>query len=300
MENQNRKRNIRFVKVSEMIGIGIEVEDLDEKEKESLIKDIENINFQFIKYHNICFDRQTNKNYHFVRFVDIPKSMIDEVCALINQQLEKENYRISFYDCLNYVVSLFRKKIFPSLLDREIRGDICEALFILKAKKELNIDLTKYYYSDDNLYDFYFDDKKICVDIKGTTKISSNIKINYRQLIEKEFNRDFYVVEYQLVNDKETGKNIFELYNEIGLHSEIIKSKFDKWNNYKNLEEDGKKKIETYYLVNLDNTKIFKIKNESLPKINVTNDNLLIDLELTISTKNCNDGDINEVIRYIE
>lgn len=299
MENQNRKRNIRFVKVSEMIGIGIEVENLDEREKESLIKDIENINFQFIKYHNICFDRSTNKNYHFVRFMDIPKSMIDEVCALINQQLEKENYRISFYDCLHYVVSLFRKELFPSSLDREIRGDICEALFILKAKKELNIDLTKYYYSDDNLYDFYFDDKKICVDIKGTTKISSNIKINYRQLIEKEFNRDFYVVEYQLVNDKETGKNIFELYNEIGLHSEIIKSKYDKWNNYKNSEEDGKKKIETYYLVNLDNTKIFKIKNESLPKVNVTNDNLLIDLELTISTKNCNDGDINEVIRYI-
>ena len=300
MKNQNRKRNIRFVKVSEMIGIGIEVENLDEREKESLIKDIENINFQFIKYHNICFDRSTNKNYHFVRFMDIPKSMIDEVCALINQQLEKENYRISFYDCLHYVVSLFRKELFPSSLDREIRGDICEALFILKAKKELNIDLTKYYYSDDNLYDFYFDDKKICVDIKGTTKISSNIKINYRQLIEKEFNRDFYVVEYQLVNDKETGKNIFELYNEIGLHSEIIKSKYDKWNNYKNSEEDGKKKIETYYLVNLDNTKIFKIKNESLPKVNVTNDNLLIDLELTISTKNCNDGDINEVIRYIE
>lgn len=272
-------------------------------DKNLILNDINKINFQYIKYKGIQKighlnekNEQETEEYHFVAFESIPIDLVREIEKMIITKLESENYTTNFYECLSYVVSLFRKMIFPHQKDKELRGDICEALFILKAKKELGVDISKYYRGKDNLYDFYFDKVKRSVEIKGTTKNSGEIKISYRQINEST-ERDFFVVEYQFTND---GKNILQLYEEIGLDkSELIKSKYDKWKNYKDCEDDGKKVITEHHLVHDDKTIIYKYNSALLPKIDIKNLNSVKKVEVTLSTQNSKEKEFDEILNYI-
>lgn len=277
--------------------------DSNASEKD-ILRDIKKINFEYIKYQGKKRFKKENieqntiefQECHCVLFDSIPKELVDEICNLIDKKLKQHNYKVSFYECLAYVVSLFRKLIFPRKKDKELRGDICEAIFILKARELFNVDIAKYYRGKDNLFDFYFDKAKKSVEVKGTTKCSGEIKINFRQINETT-NRDFFVVEYQFISD---GYNILDLYEKIGIDkSEIIKQKYDKWKHYKDAEDDGKKLITERYLINLEHVQIYKYNNDLLPEINIKNYNSIKNVEITLSTQNGKEKEFDAILEYI-
>lgn len=301
MINQDNKVDIRVVLDERLQRYGIAISsDMEEKK---ILDDIRSIKFHYIKYqgtHSFTVTKENgekeNKYYHFIEFNSMTKELIQEILNMISNKLKSENYNISFYECLQYIVSLFRNLTFPKSIEKELAGDICEALFILKIKEELNEDIVKYYKSEDHLYDFYIPEFDKAIDIKGTKKKNGQIKLNLRQLQEKN-NKDFYVIEYQLID---SGKNIIELLKEIGIDkSSVIKNKYDRWTNYKSAEDDGKKIILDKYLIDINSVKCFKFKNDQLPIITIDNDSSVLDVEITLSSKNAEETGLEYLKQYL-
>lgn len=296
MENLNNKIMLVCDHETQNYGIALSC-DWDEK---IIYENINKINFQFIKYCGVKLFQNKNKEkkyYHFVAFNSVPYDMVETILSLIKRNLKK--YEGSLYDFLNYIVSLFKKYVFPKNIENELRGDICEALFILKAKSELNLDLTKYYRSENELYDLYIKESNTSIDVKGSTKNSSKIKITLNQINSKQNDdRVFYVVEYQFIDN---GKSIFDLYKKIGLeNSSVIKNKYDKWLCHSSDDDSGKDLINKVFLVDEDNVNCFRFNNQLVPKINIDNNDSLIKADFYLSTKNANDGDITTLFEYIK
>lgn len=261
--------------------------NIDEK---NIIKDIEKISMKNIKYEGLkevsYYDGNKNKISdvkHFISFnninLDLLKNILNTFYELLN---DKENNINSIFDCLKTISYLFSNAVISTEQQNKIRGDLCEAILILKCRKELGIDITKNYQSNDNLYDFYFSKVKRNLEVKGTTKAKKEIVLDARQIVEGE-NRDFIVVEYQPVDD---GMNLVQLYEEIGINScQIIYEKYVSLKETMNLNKEYEKFINKKLRINLDSVNIFKYNDALIPKIKYDS-NYIKAIKIILCTQN--------------
>lgn len=244
-------------------------------------KDLQKVNYSFIKYVGIrkVIEEDVETNKHFVEFVNFPESFIQDIYLLIKEdidQLNKGNKSIS--EIFKHITNLFNKHRFNNREEKIFFGDLGEALFILKVKEELGVDISKYYRSNENLYDFFIEKKNYSMEVKSCTKSNGNVIINKRQL-EESSKRDFYIVEYQFIPGN---KSILDIYREIGFDNLIIKEKYDKWLYWSTKQEmcDFIKKDKT---VDIDKVLCFRLSEDLLPKMIINNDKAIVDIDITLN-----------------
>lgn len=121
----------------------------------------------------------------------------------------------------------------------KLKGDIGEALLILKLAN-LGYDLQKYLRPrDEELYDFYIDNT--IIEVKNSSIRSNEIKINDSQMISDSDSKNIHIIVVKTKYSKKAlpnHKNILDIYEmidqKISLHNSLLK---EKKNHYETIDQ---------------------------------------------------------------
>lgn len=288
MQNQNSKITLAKDNHEKVFGITFPL-TYDQK-------DLSKINYTFIKYKGI---KKVNENNceiskHFVEFTNFPQSFIKDIYEMIKNDIEEINNNKSVSEVFKHITNLFNKHKFNNNDEKTFLGDFGEALFMLKVKKELGVDISKYYRSNFDLYDFYINDKNYFLEVKSCSKNNGKIIVNKRQLEESE-KKDFYIVEYQFVPGNKT---IFDIYDEIGFDNSIIKEKYDKWL-YWSSKQEVSDFINKNKTIDLEKVLCFRLNEKLIPKIRIENDQAIEDVKVTLNVSTSRNEGLKKLLSVL-
>lgn len=251
------------------------------------IGDIDKINsYRFI---NVDFINGYD-NKHLLAFDSfIDYDSIKLICDLFNNELLK-NEKITIEKIINNIAGIFSKYRQDNIFKRYI-GLFSELIFIHKLQ-ENNIDITRYYQFDHELYDFSLEN--VFLEVKTVNKISSSIKLNAYQ-IDNLYSNNVEIICVNLLSSQHNGKNLNELFSMIKFdnieHKKIVQDEITNiFNSNPDIFDHEKFLIDESYIEIFDKS--------ILPKYNFANElinsksfvNATFELKVSKSYKNVVDA----------
>lgn len=209
---------------------------------------------------------------HYVKFdlLEFPE-FIDTIQE--TEKLFKEN-KETYSSIIKKIIDLFQKYRGNKIDLNKLRGDIGEALFLLKCIDlgiidQLNND--NFERQDNDTFDFVIGNKSF--EIKTTSRRASEIKLNYRQ---NKNNLNIVVVKVDYFQHKSSQEymNILDIYNEI-IKRNIKLNSFllDKKMFYEQYVDTINRN-----LININEVNYYFFDNKHLPEIFIKNDSSLKDI----------------------
>ena len=286
-QKENKKVELIINEENNFYGIAFIIDNIKEREK------IKRINHCFIKYHGEYSlknetGQELDKSY-VIKFDNMPKKLLETICEVIEDKMKQEN--LSAEKSLKFILDLFKKMKFNKEIKEILIGDIGEVIFMLKCKEQgINAD-EKIRQSENNLYDFVFNN--IFVEVKSSSKNLSEIIVDYRQITESN-KKKFVVSKFQLLENE---MNICNLYEKLNSYNEIIQSKYKKYKEM--LEDEQIRDVMKENTVDLSRIECFILEDSVIPKIQIQHEGGLKNLKCHISITNCKKIDLGILKEYI-
>ncbi|MCF0218123.1 MAG: hypothetical protein HUJ42_03740 [Malacoplasma sp.] len=286
-QKENKKAIMIDDEINDVRGIAFITDDFE------VIYELKKINRTFIKYAG-KYEFKNGQNQvvqgHLLKFENMPLSLLNEISNCAEYLIENEHYKIN--ESIKLILALFDKHKFQKTIREKLVGDIGEAIFILKAKKcGINAD-EMIRISDENLFDFVFN--QTYVEVKSSTKNSNEIVVDNRQIVEAD-KKVFVISKFQILENK---TNICQLYEMINSSNPILQNNYQ---SYKYMMENSE--IDKHILLNtaidLEKAECFLIDNNLMPRIKIEHEGGLKNIKIYVGITNCQKYGLEELKKYL-
>lgn len=256
------------------------------------IESIKKIKKTYIKYGgraSIIDDSGKNVIVEFIEFNSMPIDILKSITEEISEKIKDEN--ISIEEMLEFIFDLFSTHRLERDYEKKLIGDLGEAIFMIEAKNNgINADqmIRK---EDNSLYDFVFG--KTYVEVKTSSKYQNEIKITERQISESN-DRVIVVSNFQKLEDK---LNIIDLYKILNSSNPLILEKKAAYEN--DFNDQAFAEVMRNFTVDLDNTEVFILEDNVLPKIEIKHRGGLKEISYTVDITKTNRTNISDLKKYL-
>lgn len=257
------------------------------------ISKITKINYPNFKYDGQKTIRDNNtgkeKDVWFIKITNIPNNLILAIKDTINDKLN--NSSLSVTEILNEIIDYFKKMKFKKELEKELFGDLGEAIFIYKTLINEKINLIPYLRNNDSdLYDFSKDG--IVFEVKSSSLEKNEFVVTHEQLNQIK-NKKIIICKFKKLEGETDILKLYDLISEITPLNDLLLEKKRCWSILRDeLISNNESDIISNYSVILENCKLSLFKDNNLPDVDIKQMNACKSIKYYI---NCTDSELSDI-----
>ena len=257
------------------------------------ISKITKINYPNFKYDGQKTIRDNNtgkeKDVWFIKITNIPNNLILAIKDTINDKLN--NSSLSVTEILNEIIDYFKKMKFKKELEKELFGDLGEAIFIYKTLINEKINLIPYLRNNDSdLYDFSKD--SIVFEVKSSSLEKNEFVITHEQLNQIK-DKKIIICKFKKLEGETDILKLYDLISEITPLNDLLLEKKRCWSILRDeLISNNESDIISNYSVILENCKLSLFKDNNLPDVDIKQMNACKSIKYHI---NCTDSELLDI-----